>query len=159
MQPESRSYFSVLRSPVSAVTPFHRGKTIAKSANFAKNGNCFEECSSRRLRASEQRRRIFFGNGKCELIANFSATMMTIYEGRDGKCEGRNKKCKFLARESVNSSPIVRTFGKGKWKLTANFSATMMTSLPSLSLCISLSLSPSAPHAQDRKRFRASYNK
>ena len=35
-----------------------------------------------------------------------------------------------------------------------------MTSLPSLSLslCISLSLSPNVPHAQYRKRFRASYN-
>ena len=54
VQPETRSFVSVLRSPV---TPFDRGKTIAKSANFifAKNGNCFEECSSRRLRASEQR--------------------------------------------------------------------------------------------------------
>ena len=28
-------------------------------------------------------------------------------EGRDGKCEGRNEKCEFLARESVNSSPIL----------------------------------------------------
>ena len=51
-----------------------------------------------------------FGNGKCELIANFSATMVTsrsLREGRDGKCEGRNVKCEFLARESVNSSPIL----------------------------------------------------
>ena len=30
-------------------------------------------------------------------------------------------------------------FGKGKCKLIANFSATMVTSLPSVSLCISLS--------------------
>ena len=43
-----------------------------------------------------------------------------------------------------------------KCKLIANFSATMVTSLPSLSLY--LSLSPSAPHAQNRKRFCASYN-
>ena len=88
-----------------------------------------------------------------------------LREGRDGKCEGRNEKCKFLARESVSSSPIVRIFGKGKCKFIANFSATMVTSLPSLSLslCISLSLSLSlcltkVPHAQYRKRFRASYN-
>ena len=40
MQPEIRSFVSVLRSPV---TPFDRGKT--KSANFTKNANCFEECS------------------------------------------------------------------------------------------------------------------
>ena len=57
-----------------------------------------------------------FWQRKCELIANFSATMVTILEGRDGKCEGRNKKCEFLARESVNSSPFVRIFGKGKCK-------------------------------------------
>ena len=80
-----------------------------------------------------------FGNGKCELNATFSATMVTSPEGRDGKCEGRNETCEFLARESVSSSPIVRFFGKGKCKFIANFSATMVTSLPSLSVCISLS--------------------
>ena len=85
-----------------------------------------------------------------------------LREGRDGKCEGRNEKWEFLARESVSSSPIVRIFGKGKCKFIANFSATIVTSLPSLSIslsvCISLSLSPKVPHAQYRKRFRASYN-
>ena len=82
-----------------------------------------------------------------------------LREGRDGKCEGRNEKCEFLARESVSSSPIVRIFGKWKCEFIAN-RATMVTSLPSLSLslCISLSLSPKVPHAQYRKRFRASYN-
>ena len=53
----------------------------------------------------------------------------------------------------------MRIFGKGKCKFIANFSATMVTSLPSLSLCLYLSLSPKVPHAQYRKRFRASYNK
>ena len=48
VQPETRSFVSVLQSPV---TPFDRGKTIAKSANFMKNANCFEECN-------------VFGNGK-----------------------------------------------------------------------------------------------
>ena len=54
----------------------------------------------------------------------------------------------------------MRIFGKEKCKFIANFSATMVTSLPSLSLCLylSLSLSPKVPHAQYRKRFRASYN-
>ena len=85
-------------------------------------------------------------------------TSRPLREGRDGKCEGRNEKCEFLARESVSSSPMVQIFGKGKCKFIANFSATMVTSLPSLSLCISLSLSPKVPHAQYRKRFRASYN-
>ena len=64
-----------------------------------------------------------------------------LREGRDGKCEGRNEKCEFLARESVSSSPIVRIFGKGKCKFIANFSTTMVTSLPSLSLSLSLYLS------------------
>ena len=45
VQPEIRSFVSVLRSPV---TPFDRSKT--------KNANCFEECN-------------VFGNGKCELSA------------------------------------------------------------------------------------------
>ena len=79
-----------------------------------------------------------------------------LREGTDGKCEGRNEKCEYLARESVSSSPIVRIFGKGKCKFIANFSATMVTSLPSISLCISLS--PKVPHAQYRKHLRASYN-
>ena len=83
-----------------------------------------------------------------------------LREGRDGKCEGRNEfeKCEFLARESVSSSRIVRIFGKEKCKFIANFSATMVTSLPSLSVCLYLSLSPKVPHAQYRKRFRASYD-
>ena len=45
VQPEIRSFVSVLRSPV---MPFDRSKT--------KNENCFEE-------------RNVFGNGKCELSA------------------------------------------------------------------------------------------
>ena len=75
-----------------------------------------------------------------------------------------SKSATFLATESVNSAPIkggeteVQTFWQGKAqnsspilrctflarrsaKLIANFSATMVTSLPSFSLCISLSLS------------------
>ena len=79
-------------------------------------------------------------------------------EGRDGKCEGRNKKCEFLARESVNSSPFVRIFGKGKCKLIANFSAAVVTSLPSFSVSLSLSLSLTESTSRT-KRFRASYNK
>ena len=30
-----------------------------------------------------------------------------LREGRDGKCEGGNDKCEFLARESANLSPIL----------------------------------------------------
>ena len=42
VQQETRWLVSVLRFPI---TPFDRGKTIAKSANFTKNANCFEECN------------------------------------------------------------------------------------------------------------------
>ena len=42
MQPETRSFVSVLRSPV---TPFDRGKSIVKSAK-TKNANCFKECNA-----------------------------------------------------------------------------------------------------------------
>ena len=51
----------------------------------------------------------------------------------------------------------VRFFGKGKCKLIANFSAKWGRNFR-LSLSLSLSLSPHAPHAQYRKRFRASCN-
>ena len=63
-----------------------------------------------------------------------------------------------------NSSPILRWkfLARKGAKFIANASATKVTSLPSLSLSLSLSLylslSPHAPHAQYRKRFRASYN-
>ena len=92
-----------------------------------------------------------------------------------------SKSATFLATESVNSAPFKRgetelqIFWQGKAqnsspilrctflarrsaKVIANFSATMVTSLPSFSLSVSLSLSPNVPHAQYRKRFRASYN-
>ena len=88
-----------------------------------------------------------------------------------------SKSATFLATESVNSAPFkkgeteVQIFWQGiaqnsssilrctflagrSAKLIANFSTTMVTSLPSFSL----SLSPNVPHAQYRKRFRASYN-
>ena len=100
-----------------------------------------------------------FGNGKCELIANFSATMVTSPWRERREVWREKRKWEFLARESVSSSPIVRIFGKGKCEFIANFSATMVTSLPSISLSLSLSLSPKlakVPHAQYRKRFRAS---
>ena len=51
-QPEIRSLVTVLWIPLTQ--PFDRGKT--KSANFTKNGNCFEEHN-------------VLGNGKCELSA------------------------------------------------------------------------------------------
>ena len=100
----------------------------------------------------------FFAMGSVNSLRISAPPWWPLREGRDGKCEGRNEKCKFLARESVSSSPIVRIFGKGKCNFIANFSATMVTSLPSISLSLSLSLSPKVPHAKYRKRFRASYN-
>ena len=53
-----------------------------------------------------------FGNGKCELIANFSAIMVSSVKGETGSVKGETKSAN-LAWESVSSSPIVRFFGKG----------------------------------------------
>ena len=61
-----------------------------------------------------------------------------------GKVWAHRQLCEFLARESVNSSSIL---ARQWWR---HFR---------LSLSLSLSLSPKVPHAQYRKRFRASYNK
>ena len=126
------SFVLGFRSVVARLVPFERGGT-----KRAKNVLAMESVNSLRISAPQ---------------------WWPLREGRDGKCEGRNEKCEFLARESVSSSPIVRIFGKGKCKFIANFSATMVTSLPSFSVSLSLSLSLKVPHAQYRKRFRASYN-
>ena len=53
-----------------------------------------------------------FGKGNCELISKFSATILSIGEVRNEKCE----------------------FSKEKCKLSPNFSATIVMSLPSLCL-------------------------
>ena len=57
--------------------------------------------------------------------------------------EGETEVQIFWQGKAQNSSPILRcTFlARRSAKLIANFSATMVTSLPSFSLCISLSLS------------------
>ena len=100
---------------------------------------------------------------------------------------GEKLRCKFLARKSAklfantkveifgkgkvqNSSPIL-AFGKERCKIHRQFlrywgdvtSVSLSLSLSLslsffLSLSLYLSLSPSAPHAQYRKRFRTSYN-
>ena len=105
-------------------------------------------------RESEQRGRIFWQ--RKVWTANFSATMVRQEVWRE------KRKVRFFGKGKCELTAIVRIFGMGKCKLIANFSATMMTSLPSISLSLSLSLylslSPSVPHAQYRKRFRASYN-
>ena len=61
----------------------------------------------------------------------------------------------------MKGETISANFWQGKCNFIANFSAIMVTSLPShyFRLTLSLSLSPIVPHAQYRKRFRASYNK
>ena len=69
----------------------------------------------------------FFGNRKCELITNFSATMVTIWELQ-------NEGFEFWARESVNSLPI-------------SVHVTKVTSLRSLSLSLSLHLTHNIPSA------------
>ena len=63
----------------------------------------------------------------------------------------------YFSATLMTSHPF-QIFGKGNCKFIANFSAKLVTSLPSLPVSLSLSLSPKVPHAQYRKRFRASYN-
>ena len=101
---------------------------------------------SRHLRESDQRGRIFLATESVNSFRISAPQWWPLREGRDGKCEGRNEKCKFLARECVSSSPVVRIFYKEKCKLITKFSATMVTSLPFLFPSLSLSLSPSVPH-------------
>ena len=129
VQPEIRSFVSVLRYPV---TPFDR--------------------SDEEWELFRRVQRIYVQR-KCELSA--------IQEGSP------RKRCKCLARKIPKlfaNTAKVHILARKSVKLIANFSATKVTSLPShslslsFSLYLSLSLSPSAPHAQYRKHFRASYN-
>ena len=119
-------------------------------------------------RESRNKEGEFFGTGKCELIANFSATMVrqeVWREKRKVRIFGKGK-CKLIAncanfgKESVNSSPILARQWWRHFRLSLSLSLSLSFSL-SLSLYLSLSLSHrfTVPHAQYRKRFRASYNK
>ena len=107
-------------------------------------------------RESEQKWRIFWQ--RKVWTANFSATMVRqdvwrekrkvrFFLARDSV--NSQQLCEFLAWESVNSSPILAR----KWWRHFRLSLFL-----SLALSLYLSLSPSVPHAQYRKRFRASYN-
>ena len=105
-------------------------------------------------RESEQRGRIFWQR----------KVWTSAPQWWDRKCEGRNEKCDFLARESVNSQQLCEFLA---WE-SVNSSPVLarqwwrhfrLSLFLSLSLYLSLSLSPSVPHAQYRKRFRASYNR
>ena len=90
--------------------------------------------------------------------ANFSATMVRQEVWREKQKvrflarESVNSQqlCEFLAWESVNASPILA-------RQIVNDDVTSV--YLSFYLSLYLSLSPSVPHAQYRKRFRASYNK
>ena len=110
------SFVLGFRSLVARLVPFEEGKQSLRAKQFL----AMESVNSLRISAPP---------------------WWPLREGRDGKCEGRNEKCEFLARENVSSSPIVRIFGKGKCKFIANFSATMVTSLPSLSISLSVCIS------------------
>ena len=75
--------------------------------------------------------------GKCELIANFSAAMVTSPRRERREVWREKRKVRIFGKGKCSSSPIVRIFGKGKCKFIANFSATRVTSLPSISLSLS----------------------
>ena len=135
VQPEIRSFVSVLRSPV---TLFDRSKT--------KNANCFKEqrfwqrklwtqCPSRGEKL------------RCTFLARKSAKLFA------------NSKVEMFVKERCKIHRQFQRFGKERCKIPHQFQCYYgdVTSVShTLSLCISLS--PSAPHAQYRKRFRASYN-
>ena len=104
-----------------------------------KNPNCFEECN------------VFMCNG--------SVNSAPFQRGV------RERGANFWQGKVRNSSPILRcTFWQGKVQKSSPISALLrwrhfrLTLSLSLSLSLCISLSPSAPHAQYRKRFRASYN-
>ena len=59
------------------------------------------------LKEGEQRgRKKIFAMESVNSLRISAPQWWPLREGRDGKCEGRNEKCKFLARESVSSSPM-----------------------------------------------------
>ena len=126
----------------------------------------FDESSrgSRHSRQSEQRGQNFLASGSVNSL-RISAPQWWPYHLRRERreCEERNEKCEFLARESVNSSPILARQWWRHFRLSLSLSLSLPLSLSfslslSLSLSLYLSLTPSAPHAQYRKRFRATYN-
>ena len=120
----------MLQSPV---TPFGRGKTIAKSANFTMNANCFEECN---VLATESVNSAPFHRGE---------TKVQIF-GKE-KCKTLRQFQRFGKESKQTSSPISALL---RWR---HFRLSL-----SLYIYIYIYISSSAPHAQYRKRFRASYN-
>ena len=96
----------------------------------------------------------FFGgkDGEAErsMACSILRSLFVLFEIGRTKSAIFTKSANFLATQSVNSATFgrggtkVQVFGKGKCKLIANLSVTLVTALPSFSL----SLSPSAPHAQ-----------
>ena len=76
-------------------------------------------------------------------------------KGETGNVKGETKSANFWGGK-VWTHRNCANFWQGKCKLIANFSGKIVTSLPSLSLCISLSHRAHLTH--NMKRFRASYN-
>ena len=81
MREEGQSFVSVLRSPVTQ--PFDKGKTNL-SANFTKNGNCFEECNvlgdgKSELSAIKREIKVqILARKSAKLIANFCAKVTSL---------------------------------------------------------------------------------
>ena len=109
VQPEIRSFVSVLRSPV---TPFDKSKT--------KNENCFEECN-------------VFGNGKCELNAIKEGGKRCNFLARNVQNSSPILRCTFLARKGAK---LIANFRATK--VTSLPSISLSLSL-SLSVSLSLS--------------------
>ena len=65
---------------------------------------------------------LFFCNRRCEQIAKFSATMVTLWELQ-------NEECKFWARKSVNSLPISERHWWHHFRLSLSASLSLSISL------------------------------
>ena len=104
--------------------------SIVLGFDHSSRGSCY-------LKEGEQRGRSNFWQWKVWTHCEFQRHNGELREGRDGKCEGRNEKCDF-GKGKCKLIAICAIFWQGKCKFIANFS-TMVTSLPSLSLCLSLS--------------------
>ena len=145
VQPETRSFVSVLRSPV---TPFDRGKTIAKSANFTKNGNCFvaQLAPFRFVWESRNKEGEFFWQRKVWTHCEFQRHNGDHLRRERREVWREKRKLQIFGKGKRKLIANCANFGKGKCKLVANFNETMMTSLPSLSLSLSLSLTERTSH-------------
>ena len=92
-----------------------------------------------------------FGNGKCELIANFSATIVTSQRRERREVWREKRKVRIFGKGSVSSSPILARQWWRHFRLSLSVSVCISFSLSlSLSLSLSHTHTPKVPNAQYR---------